>query len=64
VAAASIVGFLGNELVAKFRIKVGTEIGSAALIADDYHAQADGFASHAMLSGISGLWLGIHLQTL
>jgi cation diffusion facilitator family transporter len=30
VAAASIVGFLGNELVARFRIKVGKEIGSAA----------------------------------
>ena len=32
--AASIVGFLGNELVAKFRIKIGKEIGSAALVAD------------------------------
>ncbi|KAA0259958.1 MAG: cation diffusion facilitator family transporter, partial [Chloroflexi bacterium] len=34
VAVAAIIGFIGNELVAIFRIKVGKEIGSAALIAD------------------------------
>lgn len=51
VAAASIVDFLGNELVAKFRIKVGNEIGSAALVVDGYHAQADGFSSFAVLFG-------------
>lgn len=61
VAAASIVGFLGNELVAKFRIKVGKEIGSAALIADGYHARADGFARLAVLISVSGLWLGYPL---
>jgi len=61
VAAASIVGFLGNELVAKFRIKVGKEIGSAALIADGYHARADGFASLAVLISVYGLWLGYPL---
>jgi cation diffusion facilitator family transporter len=33
VAVASIVGFLGNEAVAIFRIRVGKEIGSVALIA-------------------------------
>src|SRR6266498_4789859 len=39
VVVASIVGFLGNEGVAIFRIKVGKEMGSAALIADGYHAR-------------------------
>src|SRR5215218_10982198 len=39
VVAASIVGFIGNEAVAVFRIKVGKEIDSAALIADGYHAR-------------------------
>lgn len=58
VAVASIVGFLGNELVAEFRIKVGKEIGSAALIADGYHARADGFSSLAVLFGTLGVWLG------
>jgi cation diffusion facilitator family transporter len=38
VAAAAVIGFFGNELVALFRIRVGREIGSAALVADGYHA--------------------------
>src|SRR5215213_7398257 len=39
VAAASVVGFIGNEAVAVFRIRVGRQIGSAALVADGYHAR-------------------------
>ncbi len=61
VAVTSIVGFLGNELVAKFRIRVGREIGSAALVVDGYHAQADGFSSLAVLFGAFGVWLGYPL---
>lgn len=61
VIAASIVGFLGNERVAKFQIKVGMEIGSAALVTDGYHARADGFTSLAVLFGALGIWLGYPL---
>ncbi|MDQ3666801.1 MAG: cation diffusion facilitator family transporter [Acidobacteriota bacterium] len=61
VAAASIVGFIGNEAVAIFRIKVGREIGSAALIADGYHARTDGLTSLAVLFGAIGVWLGFPL---
>ena len=39
VAVASIIGFAGNELVALFRIRVGKQINSAALVADGYHAR-------------------------
>ncbi|MFZ2498951.1 MAG: cation diffusion facilitator family transporter [Methanosarcina sp.] len=58
VAAAGIIGCVGNELVAQFRMKVGKEIGSAALIADGYHARVDGFTSLAVLIGAAGVWLG------
>lgn len=58
VVTASVVGFLGNEAVAKFRIKVGKEIGSAALVADGYHARVDGLTSLAVLFGAMGVWLG------
>jgi cation diffusion facilitator family transporter len=58
VAVASLVGFLGNEAVAIFRIKVGKAIGSAALIADGYHARVDGWTSLAVLGGALGVWLG------
>jgi cation diffusion facilitator family transporter len=58
VAVASVVGFLGNEAVAIFRIKVGHAIGSAALVADGYHARVDGWTSLAVLAGAFGVWLG------
>lgn len=58
LAVAAILGFIGNEIVAQFRMKVGKEIGSAALIADGYHARVDGFASLAVLIGAAGIWLG------
>lgn len=61
VIIASIVGFLGNEAVAQFRIRVGKEIGSAALIADGHHARVDGLTSLAVLVGAVGVWLGYPL---
>jgi cation diffusion facilitator family transporter len=45
LAAAGVIGFLGNELVARYRITVGRQIGSAALVADGLHARTDGFTS-------------------
>ena len=58
VAVAAVIGFLGNEAVAVFRIRVGREIGSAALVADGQHARVDGFTSLAVLIGVAGVWLG------
>jgi cation diffusion facilitator family transporter len=56
--AAGVVGLLGNELVALYRIRVGSRIGSAALTADGYHARTDGFTSLAVALGALGAWLG------
>jgi len=61
VAAAGIVGFLGNELVARYRIRVGRQIGSAALVADGLHARTDGFTSLAVVFGAAGVGLGFRL---
>ena len=61
VAAAAVIGFLGNEIVGVFRIRVGKEIGSAALVADGVHARTDGFTSLAVLVGAIGVWLGFPL---
>lgn len=58
VAVAGVVGFLGNEWVARYRIKVGRQIGSAALVADGLHARTDGFTSLAVLLGAGGAALG------
>lgn len=61
VAAAALIGFAGNELVAVFRIRVGREIGSAALVADGMHARTDGLTSLGVLVGVGGVWLGFPL---
>ncbi|XVV10579.1 cation diffusion facilitator family transporter [Actinoplanes sp. CA-131856] len=59
VLAAGVIGFAGNELVARYRITVGRRIGSAALVADGLHARTDGFASLAVVAAAAGSWLGL-----
>jgi cation diffusion facilitator family transporter len=61
VIVAALVGFIGNEGVGWFRIRVGQEIGSAALVADGQHARVDGLTSLAVLIGAIGSLLGIPL---
>jgi cation diffusion facilitator family transporter len=61
VAAAGVIGFLGNEVVATYRIRTGRRIGSAALMADGLHARTDGFTSLAVLFGAGGVALGYPL---
>jgi len=58
VAAAGVIGFAGNELVAVYRIRVGQQIGSAALVADGLHARTDGLTSLAVVVGAAGVALG------
>jgi len=61
VALAGLLGFIGNEWVALYRIRVGRRIGSAALTADGLHARTDGFTSLAVLVGAGGVALGFPL---
>ncbi|RWZ46068.1 cation diffusion facilitator family transporter [Labedella phragmitis] len=61
VIAGGVIGFLGNEAVAIFRIRVGRKIGSAALVADGVHARTDGFTSLAVVIGGIGVLLGFPL---
>jgi cation diffusion facilitator family transporter len=58
VAGAALIGFLGNEVVARYRITVGRRIGSAALVADGLHARTDGFTSLAVLVGAAAVAIG------
>ncbi|MFH8253133.1 cation diffusion facilitator family transporter [Microbacterium sp. B2969] len=61
VIAAGVIGFLGNEAVAIYRIRVGRRIGSAALVADGVHARTDGFTSLAVVLGGLGVLAGFPL---
>ncbi|HEY0227063.1 MAG TPA: cation diffusion facilitator family transporter, partial [Mycobacterium sp.] len=61
LALAGLIGFVGNEWVAFYRIRIGRRVGSAALIADGLHARTDGFTSLAVLFAAGGTALGFPL---
>ena len=61
VALAGLIGFVGNEWVALYRIRIGRRVGSVALVADGVHARTDGFTSLAVLFSAGGAALGIPL---
>lgn len=58
VAAAAVIGFVGNEAVALLQIRTGNRIGSDALIADGLHARIDGLTSLVVLVAVAGSALG------
>jgi cation diffusion facilitator family transporter len=58
VMAAAVIGAVGNEVVAQYRIRVGRRIGSAALEADGIHARTDGVTSLLVLIGAIAVALG------
>lgn len=58
VMFAGVIGFIGNEIVAVYRIRVGRRIGSAALVADGVHARTDGLTSLAVVFGALGVMVG------
>lgn len=57
--AAAVAGIVGNEAVAVYKIRVGKEIDSPALIADGQHARTDGLASAGAAVGVAGAWIGL-----
>jgi cation diffusion facilitator family transporter len=61
VALAGLIGFIGNECVAVYRIRVGRRIGSVALVADGLHARTDGLTSLAVVLAAGGVALGFPL---
>ena len=58
VGLAGAVGFLGNELAARVRLRAGRRLESPALVADGNHARADGFVSLGVVSSALAVSLG------
>ncbi len=54
----AIIGVIGNEVVAQYKITVGKRINSVPLVADGQHSRLDGLTSLAALVGLIGVWLG------
>lgn len=61
VAAAAVIGFIGNEIVASLQIRTGRKISSDAMIADGLHARTDGLTSLAVLPAVVGSAFGYPL---
>ena len=59
LALAGAIGFVGNELAARVRLRAGRRLDSPALIADGHHARADGFVSLAVIATAIVVALGV-----
>ena len=58
LAAAGVIGFVGNELAAQIRLRAGKRLGSAAMTADGKHARIDGFVSLGVVASAIVVGLG------
>jgi cation diffusion facilitator family transporter len=60
LAAAGVVGFIGNEIAAQVRLRAGRRLASPALTADGNHARVDGFVSLAVVASAIVVGLGFN----
>ena len=61
LAAAGVIGFVGNEIAAQVRLRAGRKLQSPALVADGQHARVDGFVSLGVLASAAVVALGLNL---
>ena len=61
LAAAGVIGFLGNEVAAQVRLRAGRRLSSPALIADGDHARVDGFVSLGVVASALVVSLGLQI---
>ncbi|HEY5049908.1 MAG TPA: cation diffusion facilitator family transporter [Acidothermaceae bacterium] len=57
--AGAAVGILGNQAVARFKLRIGKQINSATLIADAKHSWLDALSSTGALLGLVGVLCGL-----
>lgn len=61
LAAAGLIGFIGNEIAAQVRLRAARRLGSAALLADGNHARIDGFVSLGVIASAIVVSLGVQI---
>jgi divalent metal cation (Fe/Co/Zn/Cd) transporter len=61
LAAAGVIGYLGNEIAAQVRLRGGKRLSSPALIADGNHARVDAFVSLGVVASAVVVALGFEL---
>ena len=63
LAVAGLIGFLGNELAARVRLRAGARLDSPALVADGHHARVDGFVSLGVIGSAAVVAIGVRPRT-
>jgi cation diffusion facilitator family transporter len=58
LAVAGVVGFAGNEIAARVRLRAGRRLDSSALVADGVHARLDGLVSLGVVASAAVVALG------
>jgi cation diffusion facilitator family transporter len=58
LAAAGVIGFIGNEIAAQVRLRAGRKLDSPALVADGNHARVDGFVSVGVIASAAVVAVG------
>ena len=61
LAAAGVIGFVGNEIAAQVRLRSGRQLASAAMTADGNHARIDGFVSLSVVASAVVVGLGVQI---
>jgi cation diffusion facilitator family transporter len=59
LALAGVIGFAGNELASRIRLRAGRRLNSPALIADGNHARADGYVSLSVVASAAISAIGL-----
>ena len=59
LAAAGVLGYIGNLIAAEVRTRAGVRLGSPALVADGNHARADAYVSLAVVASAGVVAIGL-----
>jgi cation diffusion facilitator family transporter len=59
LAAAGAIGYLGNYIASKVRLRAGERLDSPALVADGHHARADAYVSLAVIASAAVVAIGL-----
>jgi len=61
LAAAGVIGFVGNEVAARIRLRGGRRLDSPALTADGHHARVDGLVSLGVIVSAVAVAAGVEM---
>jgi cation diffusion facilitator family transporter len=61
LAGAGVIGYVGNEIAARVRLRAGRRLRSPALVADGHHARVDAFVSLGVVASALAVGLGVEI---